>query len=199
MHPIRRGHRNPAWSKRLDGRRQGSVLDPLHEAGEGGWSDPTSRPRCGNKAGSDRDCRAKGRSIASLNCPGPSRSGPLRHRSRRRARACSRALRPPHISVLSFSWSHPLAGSRSMPWRTHHAVAEALHLELANVASSFALALLPADQLLTRLLQRRAVVSCFGPLRGLRWSRQRDERKHQYDRPRGTKRLHGTSPYIKEA
>jgi hypothetical protein len=64
-----------------------------------------------------------------------------------------------------------------LTWRAHHAVAEALHLELANVASpSFAFALLTADHLVTLLLHRRL-------LRRVRRSRQHDERKHQQDHP----------------
>src|SRR5262245_54976565 len=76
-----------------------------------------------------------------------------------------------------------LEGSRAFPgsaWHAHHAVAEALHLELAHVASpAFAFALLVADQLLTLLLQPRL-------LRGLRRigrSRQHHERKHQRNHP----------------
>jgi hypothetical protein len=63
-------------------------------------------------------------------------------------------------------------------------------LELANVPSPFAFAFLLADHLVTPLLkriekvERGAIVSCIGPRRGLRGSRQRDERKHQHDRPR---------------
>src|SRR5262247_1960138 len=57
----------------------------------------------------------------------------------------------------------------------HHAVAEALHLELAHMAPpAFAFAVLVADQLLTLLLQPRL-------LRGVRRTRQHHERKHQGD------------------
>src|SRR2546428_367107 len=135
-----------------------------------------------------RSCAARGHTAAAQ----PPRF--LRSRPRRRAPARCRARRPSHISGLSFSWVHLLATWRSIR-QAHHAVAEALHLELADVASPLAFALLLADCLLTRLLQRRAI----GPRRGVRGSRQRDKRKHQRDRPRGTKRIHVTSPYIKQA
>jgi hypothetical protein len=84
-------------------------------------------------------------------------------------------------------------------WHAHHAVAETLHLELTNVASPFAFALLLANQLVTLLLQRSAIVSCLGSLRGLRWSRQRNERKRQYDRPRGSERIYFIAPYVNYA
>ena len=47
------------------------------------------------------------------------------------------------------------SGSKSI---SHHAVAEALHLELANVASPFAVVLLLAYHLVTPLLRRRSVL-----------------------------------------
>jgi hypothetical protein len=84
----------------------------------------------------------------------------------------SRRMAP--VSPLAVSEIGVPAG---LTWRAHHAVAEALHLELANVASpSFAFALLTADRLVTLLLHRRL-------LRRVRRSRQRDERKHQQDHP----------------
>ena len=46
-------------------------------------------------------------------------------------------------------------------WHAHHAVAETLHLELTNVGSPFAFALLLAYQLVTLLLQRRAIAWVF--------------------------------------
>jgi hypothetical protein len=61
--------------------------------------------------------------------------------------------------------------------RAHHAVAEALHLELADVASSaFAFAIFLADQVLAPLLQRRL-------LRGVRRSGHHHERNCQQDHP----------------
>ena len=62
-------------------------------------------------------------------------------------------------------------------WHTHQAVAEALHIELAFVASPVCgFGHLPADQLAT-VPRERCVVML---LRGVRWSRQCGERKHQH-------------------
>src|SRR6476620_4807781 len=65
----------------------------------------------------------------------------------------------------------------------HQAVAEALRLHLAHVAAPLAFGHLLADHLAALLFERRAVVPWVGLLRGLRRSRQRDQRKQQYDHP----------------
>src|SRR5438034_7708166 len=88
----------------------------------------------------------------------------------------------------------PAADARSM--HAHHAVAETLRLEVAGVATSFAFVRLFADLLATGLLERLAMVSCLAPRRGERRGRQRNERQRQHDR---LKRVHVTSPYIKQA
>ena len=74
------------------------------------------------------------------------------------------------------------SGALSRSTSPLQAIAEALHLELTNVAVfSCAFLHLPADQVATL----RCGVSgfCPGLLRGVRWRRQRDERKHQHDGP----------------
>jgi hypothetical protein len=64
--------------------------------------------------------------------------------------------------------------------RAHHAIAEALHIELAHVAFSVCgFGLFLADQLTTHLLQ-------WPPLRGKRRGCQRDERKRHHNRPHVT-------------
>jgi hypothetical protein len=72
----------------------------------------------------------------------------------------------------------PVPPSRrlKLAWHTHHAIAEALHIELAHVAFSVCgFGLLPAGQLAAHLFQRR-------PLPGERRGRQGDERKRQHNR-----------------
>src|SRR6187200_2972104 len=68
-------------------------------------------------------------------------------------------------------------------WPAHQAVAEALRLHLAHVAAPLAFGHLLADHLAALLFKRRAVVPWVGLLRGLSRSRQRDQRKQQYDHP----------------
>jgi len=64
-------------------------------------------------------------------------------------------------------------GVARLPRQAHHAVAEPLHLHLADVAAS-AFAFLAADQLVTLLLEQ-----C--PLRSVSRRRQHDERKQERD------------------
>jgi hypothetical protein len=65
----------------------------------------------------------------------------------------------------------------------NNALAEPLHLKLANVASPLALRNFTAHHLATSLLHRVAIVPAIASTRGLRWSCQCNEREHQYDRP----------------
>src|SRR5262245_29271511 len=79
-------------------------------------------------------------------------------------------------------------------WLDHHAVAKALHLESANMGSPFVFGRFPADHSVTTTFKRGAIVSCIATRRGVRGSRQHDQRKHQHDRLCGTERFHGSPP-----
>ena len=73
-------------------------------------------------------------------------------------------------------------GARSVR-HAHHAVAEALRLHLAHMTSPLTFDGLLADHRPAFLFKRLVLVPCMRLLRGLSRSRQRDQRKHQYDRP----------------
>jgi hypothetical protein len=67
-------------------------------------------------------------------------------------------LRWPGAAITIRQGARILEDSRKRRLAAHHAVAEALHLELANVASPFAVVLLLAYHLVTPLLRRRSVL-----------------------------------------
>src|SRR5262245_22135499 len=83
---------------------------------------------------------------------------------------------------------------------THHAVAEALHLQAALAAPPLALVCLLADLVAAGLLQRRVIVPGLALRRGLGRSRQREQGKPERDSPHTSHyRIHVIAPYIKEA
>src|SRR5215475_6710199 len=84
---------------------------------------------------------------------------------------------------------------------THHAVAEALHLQAALAAPPLALVCLLADLVAAGLLQRCAIGLCLALRRGrLGRNRQREQGKPERNTSHTShQRIHVIAPYIKEA
>jgi hypothetical protein len=108
----------------------------------------------------------------------------------RTSRPDARGLTPADARFVTYGFPGGAARTCAMTRRgarsvrhAHHAVAEALRLHLAHMTSPLTFDGLLADHRAAFLFKRLVLVPCMRLLRGLSRSRQRDQRKHQYDRP----------------